>query len=456
MTSRRAPLLALAVLLAHAGAGCGDSGDDLALVIRLPTDTSRLGAVSQLNLSARRGDVALAQASFAAGTTRLALSGVSFGARTVVRLDGVDAAGAVIATGRTCPIDFQTSGMSAPLYFAPTNFFAPTASAPLVQRTRPVAAALSDGTVAILGGDTTTVELMTPGAATFTALPSSLAQVRRQAAGVALDGVGVLVIGGVDAGGSALAGGELLLDSQRTLRPVTDTRLDARVGHSVSELAEGLALVTGGRGSLTGAPLSTTVLVRVFSDGTYQINDGVPLAEARRDHAVVVAAGTAMVFGGRGAGDGVLDSIEAFDPTTGATVAAAPIAQLATARAGATASLLPDNSGVLLAGGEGSDGKPLASAEVFNPITRTTTTFTMASARRGHSATVLDDGRVLVAGGFDAAGNALRTVELFTSGVGFVSEVELGSARGDHAALSLCDGTVLLVGGAATAELYTP
>ncbi len=456
MTSR-APLLALAALLAHAGSGCGDSGDDLALVIRLPGDTSRLGAVSQLNLSARRGDVALAQASFAAGTTRLSLAGVSFGARTVVRLDGVDAAGAVIATGRTCPIDFQRSGMSAALYFAPTNFFAPTAGLPLVLRTRPVAAALRDGTVAILGGaDSSTVELMTPGAATFTALPTTLAQARRQSEGAALDGVGVLIIGGVDATGAAIAGGELLLDSQRTLRPVTDTRLDARVGHSVSELAEGLALVTGGRGSLTGAPLATTVLVRVFSDGTYQINDGAPLAEARRDHAVVVAAGTAMVFGGRGVGDGVLDSIEAFDPTTGASVAAAAIAHLTTARAGATASLLPDNSGVLLAGGEGSAGEPLASAEVFNPITRTTTTFTMASARRGHSATVLDDGRVLVAGGFDAAGNALRTVELFTSGVGFVSEVELGSARGGHSALSLCDGTVLLVGGAATAELYTP
>ncbi|MCC6997406.1 MAG: hypothetical protein IT370_22515 [Deltaproteobacteria bacterium] len=454
-TARRAPMLALAALLAHAG--CADSGDDLALAIRLPADTTRLGAVSQLNLSARRGDVVLAQASFAAGTTRLALAGVSFGASTVVRLDGVDAAGAVIATGRTCPIDFQTSGMSAPLYLAPTNFFAPTAGAPLVQRTRPVAAALSDGTVAILGGaDSTTVELMTPGAASFTALPSSLGQARRQAEAVTLTGAGVLVVGGVSASGDAIAGGELLLESQRTLVPVTDPRLDARVGHRVVELSEGRAFVSGGAASTSGAPLSTTVLVRVFSDGTYQLSDGVPLAEARREHAVVVAAGTAMLFGGRGAGDLVLDSVEAFDPTTGATSAAAPIAHLATARAGATASVLPDNSGILLTGGQGSDGKPLASAEVFNLVTRTTTTFTMAAARRGHTATVLDDGRVLIAGGFDAAGNPLRSVEIFTSGVGFVSEIDLGSARGDHAALSLCDGTVLLVGGAATAELYTP
>ena len=57
----------------------------------------------------------------------MSLHGVSHGARTVISLDGVDDSGTLIARGKTCPIDFEASGTTAPLYFAPTNFFAPTA-----------------------------------------------------------------------------------------------------------------------------------------------------------------------------------------------------------------------------------------------------------------------------------------------------------------------------------------
>ena len=91
------------------------------------------------------------------------------------------------------------------------------------------------------------------------------------------------------------------------------------------------------------------------------------------------------------------------------------IARMQGPRAEATASVLSDGS-ILLVGGMGATGAPLADAELFNPITRSTTAYSLAFARRGHSATVLPDGRVMIAGGFDATGSPISEVELFAVG----------------------------------------
>ena len=104
------------------------------------------------------------------------------------------------------------------------------------------------------------------------------------------------------------------------------------------------------------------------------------------------------------------------------------IARLRTARAEATASVLPDGS-ILLVGGIGPDGKPLADAELFNPITRSTELYSLAFPRHGHSATVLPDGRVLIAGG-NVDGAPINEVELFVPGVGFLSERRAGHRPG--------------------------
>src|SRR5262249_29609262 len=119
---------------------------------------------------------------------------------------------------------------------------------------------------------------------------------------------------------------------------------------------------------------------------TYEVTAGPNLAVARRAHAATVSVGVPIVFGGYGSDGTPTATIEAIDPAASSTsTPIGVVATLTTARAEATASLLDDGS-ILIAGGIGSDGAPLASAELFNPITRTTTMHNMAQARHGHSA----------------------------------------------------------------------
>jgi hypothetical protein len=449
LLARLSSLLARLSLLLVAIGGC-DASVELSLAIRMPADpTKLLTSVQKLNLRGTRDGVVLAQQSYSSTADYVSLDGVTHGPRTEITLEGVDSSGDVIARGRTCPIDFEGGGVTAPLYFAPTNFFAETANQPLATRTQPIALALSSGQVLIFGGASTTAsELFTPGYRTFRA--GSDGPTRFGAQAVSLSSIGVLAIGGVDDQQVPLADGVLYLES--TQQFVSITGLAARVEPRVVVTSDGLAFVSGGYSLAADGskvPLASTEFVYVLSDGTYQVSAGTSLAEARYAHAATVAIGVPMVFGGMGA-SGVLDSIEAVsgDTTT------PPIAALTHARAGATASVLSDGE-ILLVGGVGSDSQPLASAELFNPITRTTTVYSMAAARSGHTATVMEDGRVLVAGGRDAGGNALSSVELFATGVGFVTERSMTTARADHRAVPLCDGTVLLIGGAASAELYS-
>ena len=68
---------------------------------------------------------------------------------------------------------------------------------------------------------------------------------------------------------------------------------------------------------------------------------------------------------------------------------------------------------VLLAGGYGSEGEGLASAEIYDPSTGAfSATGSMTSPRRMHSATLLPDGRVLIVDGYSSA-DALGSAELY-------------------------------------------
>ena len=131
-------------------------------------------------------------------------------------------------------------------------------------------------------------------------------------------------------------------------------------------------------------------------------------------------------------------------------------------RAAHTATLLP-NGKVLIAGGFVGNGGGLASAEVFDPTTKTfASAENMTTPRAGHTATPLPNGKVLISGGYN--GDYLNSAEVYDPATNrFTSIGRMVTARSGHVAALLNNGKVLLVGGVGTswtfladAELYDP
>lgn len=171
-----------------------------------------------------------------------------------------------------------------------------------------------------------------------------------------------------------------------------------------------------------------------------------------------------------------------YDPASGQWE---PTGSLTAARFNHTATLLDGpNCGqhcgkVLVVGGAGEDGEAVGGAELYNPETGGWTDAGTATARFGHTATLLEGedcgqrcGQVLVAGGtddlewrppfesvefFDPSSGAWETGPALTT-----CESSSCEARGDHTATLLGDGTVLVAGGysgsapMATSQVFDP
>src|SRR5215470_501962 len=181
--------------------------------------------------------------------------------------------------------------------------------------------------------------------------------------------------------------------------------------------------------------------------------------------AVLLPTGQVLVAGGSSDGTlvGALNTAELFDPNAGTFTAIT--GTMAAARFGATATLL-NNGQVLLVGGLNAGGV-LNSAELYNPATNTfTATGNLSISRSGVSATLLGSGKVLIAGGSDFGNEegALSSAELFdpTAGTFTVIPSNLSVARWEPQAALLLGGKVLIAGGQniaqtlTSADLYDP
>jgi hypothetical protein len=181
------------------------------------------------------------------------------------------------------------------------------------------------------------------------------------------------------------------------------------------------------------------------------------MSEARYGHTTtLLPSGEVLVAGGTGSDGSYLGSAELYDPATGSW---SSTGNLSKKRSDHTATLLPSGK-VLVAGGNNTDGV-LSSADLYDPATGTwTPTGSLATKRWGHTATLLPSAKVLVAGGFNQG--SLSSAELYDPATGSWSSTgSLATKRSGHTATLLPSGKVLVAGGfpvslAAFAELYDP
>ncbi|MGV9267633.1 DUF6603 domain-containing protein [Kitasatospora sp. NPDC003701] len=326
---------------------------------------------------------------------------------------------------------------------------------------------LTGGKVLMAGGADATgsavaaAALFDPVAATWTPAPPLAVARRRHSLTRLVDGR-VVAAGGRSATDGVLAAAELFDPAPGTWTPA-GTLDTPRHGHAATALAGGKLLVTGGTDAhgraLTGVELLDPV-TRTFD------SSGPPMTDARTGHqAVLLKSGQVLVIGGAlptGGADSALAHCELYDPTTGGWT---PTASLLTARKGHQATLLADGR-VLVTGGDpvtgpgGHDPHSLAAAELYDPTAGTWTALgPMPGGRGGHRCLALRSGLVLVIGGTGAptSGVGYRNVTVLDPSRGtWTVTGHLATGRTGFAAVELADGRVLVAGGTALAGAAAP
>ncbi len=367
-------------------------------------------------------------------------------------------------------------------------------------RSKHTATALYDGRVFLAGGASdSSAELFTFGApptyGSFTPT-GNLATGRSQHMATLLPGGRVLITGGTDGSGNVLSSAEIYDPASGTFFNAGNMTTGRR-NHCATLLPNGRVLITGGIDA-SGTVLSTTEL--------YDLRTGSFTPAALMNHprayhtASLLNNGHVLLTGGanlsihdygsfnggccwQGTWTEGEPSTELYDPATGLFT---PTGSLQTGRWEHTATLLRDGR-VLLVGGwqsfeihftgwygtpEGQYIQP-ATAELYDPATGTSTyTGALATARAGHTSTLLSNGQVLVAGGYrgegwgwpggyDFANGRFWTfgnTEIYDPVAGtFTAGPDMETARFYHTATLLTDGGVLLAGGGnSSAEIYQP
>ena len=285
------------------------------------------------------------------------------------------------------------------------------------------AAPLANGQVLIAGGANTagdainTAELYNPGTGAFANTTGNMNSTRSETAGAPLLDGRALVAGGFDAGTNPLATAETFNPATGTFTNTTGNMGTPRRSPAAAPLPDGRVLVMGGTADAMSS-LKSTEIFNPASGANGTFSAGPDMTTERQEAAAVpLPDGRILVAGGFKIGTGLLQSAEVYNPATNTFTAVGSM--LGTVRRQAGGSPLPDGR-ALIAGGASdlATGVPLASAEVFDPVTNTfssTGIGSMAAARIGPGVAPLRDGRVLAgAGRGSTAANALTSAELFT------------------------------------------
>ena len=323
-----------------------------------------------------------------------------------------------------------------------------------IARVTATATLLNTGKVLVAGGIDPTgkalasSELFDPATGSFSET-GGMATARDNFAAALLPDGKVLVTGGLDSSGNPLASAEIYDPAAGTFLPTTGNMVIARASHTVTLLKTGKVLIAGWGNAIA----------ELFDPSTGTFTQTGSMVLARTAHtATLLSDGRVLILAGLGGTAQPLSEAELYDPASGSF--SQTLGKLATARQVHTATLLKDGT-VLVTGGLDSTGKATATAELFNLANQSFTPAkgNMETPRTFHTATSLNDGTVLIAGGTDST-SSLVTAEVYDPTAGTFSPTgSMVSARQLHTATWLSNGTVLVTGGAngtplATAELY--
>jgi hypothetical protein len=284
----------------------------------------------------------------------------------------------------------------------------------------------------------------------------ALAQPREGAVSVALDDGRVLVIGGRTANGPVNT--VEVFDTNGAISAGAPM-LAPHVGHTATKLPDGSVLVIGGTTITTtdsdNGPVSSEAVTdsAEFFDPTAGVwYPAASLSVARSGHtATAVADGHVLVAGGTGADGAALDSFEVFNPES----ATFPLSGVLSAARKEHAAAAAGVAAVLVVGGRNADGV-LATGDIIDIASGNLTSVVLNAPRAGASATTLLDGKVLIVGGSDGS-NDLASAEVLdpVSGVSTATASMAQARRGHQALLLDHNATVLITGGTATGAAVT-
>ena len=285
---------------------------------------------------------------------------------------------------------------------------------------------------------------------------------------------GVLIAGGNNpavGGGEegAVAEAQVYVPSSGTFN-TTGSMLIPRFEHTATLLSTGQVLVAGGS-NYTGDGILSEAELYTPSSGGFAVSP-VSLNYQRAGHtATALLDGSVLIAGGGVSQAEIYTPQAAVETTSGTTTVPASFTVVGSTtipRSMNTATLL-QNGLVLLAGGKNSSNYSTASAELYNPATKTfTATGSMTTPRAFHVAVLLPNGMVLIVGGNDDSGNPVSSAELFNPTTGtFTATGNMIQARYFPGAALLNSGKVLIYGGGVNnynrsasatteAELYDP
>jgi YD repeat-containing protein len=164
-------------------------------------------------------------------------------------------------------------------------------------------------------------------------------------------------------GGERTPGLVQIRDLDGTVTTLPASPLTPRAWHTATVLSDGSVLIVGGtdaRGIVLTSPERF-----IPGTGTFEALSADGLAPRTNHSATMLTDGSVLIVGGRATS--VRDDADVWDPVAGR---AQPLtATLNTPRTVHSAVLEADGE-VLIVGGVGSDGRPLAAAELFDPATR--------------------------------------------------------------------------------------